>query len=186
MGKKKTNSEIQDAIVTAHKMKKKADWGATGPWKTLDKDWNYDTIAIHHSGNRGEKDPKAIEKLHKDKGYDDVGYHYMIHPDGTFYEGREIQFKGSHVSMQNTGKIGVLMMGDFDEQVLDLDDDDLTDSHLKCLKDLIKTLKRHFDIKTLGGHKEFFKKGKYSCPGNLIMDKMASLRTEFSLAAPQA
>ena len=56
------------------------------------------TIVVHHSGNRGRKDPTEIEAFHMDtRGWPDVGYHYFIHPNGTFYEGRSILHKGSHV-----------------------------------------------------------------------------------------
>ena len=35
----------------------------------------------------------------------------MIHPDGRFFEGRQIMYKGAHVANRNTGVIGILMMG---------------------------------------------------------------------------
>lgn len=150
----------------------------------LTPDWNYTAIAVHHSGNVGITDPVHIAQNHLRQGYDDIGYHYLIHPNGTIYEGRSIACKGSHVSKANTGKIGILMMGDFDEQWWDFDDS-LKKSHLQRLVEVIKVLKKHFPlIKTLGGHKEFLPGKGYTCPGNLIMDKIDELRRETSLNAP--
>ena len=150
----------------------------------MDPDWSYDSIVVHHSGNNGYKNPADIEKLHMNRsGYDDIGYHYMIHPDGRIFEGRDIRFKGAHVSGANTGKIGVLMMGDFDESMWDFDDS-LSSSHLQKLKEFSTTLKTTFPVKQFGGHKEFLPNGNYTCPGNLLMDQMQALRTDLSLVAP--
>jgi len=77
-------------------------------------------------------------------------------------------------------------MGDFDEQVFDFDDDELTPTQLNALRALIKTLKRTFPVKYLGGHTEFAKlRGDdRDCPGNVLMKEMPKLRAEFSLAPP--
>jgi len=115
--------------------------------------------------------------------YDDVGYHYMVHPNGKIYEGREIIYKGSHVRLLNSRKIGILMMGDFDEQWWDIDDT-LSDAHINTLNSLIKTLKSKFNLTKLGGHKEFITGQGYTCPGNLIMSKMDGLRTFHGLSKP--
>jgi hypothetical protein len=183
-----TRLDVMEQIAKAHNMVRRAEWGKRTPdYKRMDKDWDYDSIVIHHSGNRGEKNPVDIEDMHMNDGHPDVDYHYLLHPGGTIYEGRKIIYKGEHVKNGNTRKIGLLMLGDFDEQVWD-DDDDLTQKHLTTLRSLIKTLKRSFPtIKYLGGHKEFAAVlGDHrTCPGNLLLDKMGDLRSHFSLNAPE-
>ena len=173
-------------INTKHKIVSHDKWRTKRP-KTnkLVCDWNYTDIVLHHSGNIGEKDPKEIENLHMvKKGYDDVGYHYMVHPKGKIYEGRRIYHKGSHVMKANTGKIGILLMGDYDEQWWDFDDT-LNKSHIAVVNTLITTLKSLFPtIRRLGGHKEFLPNKGYTCPGNLIMDKVAGLRKKHGLSKP--
>jgi len=171
--------KTQDMIINEHQIIRHHTWGLCVPkYQNLVLDWDYTTIAIHHSGDRGRKDPVAIEKLHIQKHHwDDVGYHYLIHPDGTIYEGREIVYKGCHIKQQNTGKIGILMLGDYDKQIWDFDDE-LTGEHLAKLKGLITTLTTVFPIKTLGGHREFISQDK-GCPGNLLINVMANLRKEF-------
>lgn len=178
-------TQIREAIIKAHAMVARDSWGATTPkFDKLVLDWNYTGVAVHHSGNWGIKAPTGIEKKHMvDNNYDDVGYHYLIHPSGTIYEGRGIVYKGSHVRLTNTGNIGILMMGDYDYQFWD-DDDDLTNKHLTVLKELVATLKRYFPLKYFGGHKEFMKSPDYSCPGSALMAVMAQLRTDVSLNAP--
>jgi hypothetical protein len=118
--------------------------------------------------------------------YSDVGYHYMIAPGGVIYEGREIIFKGSHVSGANSRKIGVLVMGDFDEQWWD-DDDEPSPTQLNRLDSLIRTLRQAFPgTRYLGGHTEFAtaQGDERSCPGSLLISRMEKLRKAFGFAAP--
>jgi hypothetical protein len=175
---------VQEAIIKTHQIIRRAQWGARPPKARLEPDWDYDTIVIHHSGNSGEKDPRAIQAGHMMK-YDDVGYHYMINPGGRILEGREIIFKGSHVVRDNTRRIGILVMGDFDEQWWDKDDD-LSPLQMSTLRRLIGTLQRSFPVRYLGGHIEVAAATgvERTCPGNLLMEKMDQLRKDFGLAVP--
>lgn len=177
--------KIQQAIVQKHQITPRHSWGRYPPrYDQLVLDWDYDSLVIHHSGNAGEKDPTGIERRHcLEQGYDDVGYHYLIHPSGKIFEGRAIIYKGAHVNLKNTGKIGLLMMGDYDEQWWD-DDDTLTRPLLETLESLLVTLTSYFPTKYLGGHKEFLRGQKYTCPGNLLMPVVETWRKKFSLQAP--
>jgi len=177
---------VRTLINQKHNIIVRDKWGANSPrTKNLVVDWDHDSIVIHHSGNSGEKDPTEIEKIHMtEHGWDDVGYHYLIHPDGKIYEGRKIYYKGSHVSRKNTGKVGILLLGDYNEQWWDFDDT-LQESHIAAANSLIKTLKVHFPtLKYLGGHKEFLPNGGYTCPGNLIMDVLEKMRNKHALSKP--
>jgi hypothetical protein len=164
----------------------RSKWGVKHPnVNNLISDWDFVSVVIHHSGNSGEKDPRGIESKHMVKnGWDDIGYHYLIHPSGIIYEGRKIYHKGAHVSGANTGKIGILLMGDYEEQWWDFDDT-LSKSHISTANTLIKTLKNHFSrIRKLGGHKEFLPSKGYTCPGNQIMDKLNRMRMKHGLTKP--
>lgn len=183
-----TPEATRKGIIETHQIIVRSVWGKLSPdISKLEGDGNYHSIVIHHSGNQGHKDPTAIEDIHMNKHrWPDVGYHYMIHPNGAIYEGRSILYKGSHVFRANSQRIGVLMLGDYDEQWWDFDDG-LSKKHLGTLKLFIRTLKRYFgNIKYLGGHLEFAEAqgDERTCPGNLLMKVMDSLRVEFSLDAP--
>ena len=73
-----------------------------------------DTIVIHHSATpRGRHVTVAeIRKWHKKRGFVDIGYHEVIYIDGTAHKGRDINKIGAHVKGQNTGKIGICVIGD--------------------------------------------------------------------------
>ena len=46
-------------------------------------------------------------------------YHYIIDPFGRIWEGRDIQYKGSHTTGYNND-IGILVLGDFEPRLLNL------------------------------------------------------------------
>jgi hypothetical protein len=74
----------------------------------------YFEIVIHHEGDSQTYDVSKIQLKHLWKErWTDIGYHYVIGRDGTVYEGRNIAVRGAHVSDANTGRVGVLLLGDF-------------------------------------------------------------------------
>ena len=46
-----------------------------------------------------------------------VGYHFVIHWDGTVYQTRALDEEGAHCIGQNTSSIGVCFMGNFDNHM---------------------------------------------------------------------
>ena len=55
-------------------------------------------IILHCSATREGQDVKAadIKHWHKDRGFDDIGYHYVIDLDGTIEKGRDEALVGAH------------------------------------------------------------------------------------------
>ena len=84
--------------------------------------FDYTKIAIHHSGNGSTNTLEKIEKDHYKK-YDDIAYHYIIDKNGKIFEGIRVYFKGTHISQNNSNKIGILLIGDFEPQIYDFNDD---------------------------------------------------------------
>jgi hypothetical protein len=115
--------------------------------------------------------------------FDDIGYHYMVQPDGTIYEGRFLAHKGSHVADKNTAKIGILVMGSFQSTGHVIEDRIIEprDAQIRATVSLVNTLKLHFQLKTLGGHLDF---RKTECPGKLLYDRLDEIRSSTGLAKP--
>lgn len=124
-----------------------------------------DTVVIHHEGNSQTHDPRRVQDKHMDgNGWADIGYHYIIGADGTIYQGRDINVRGSHVDGQNTGKIGILFLGDFENNWWD-NDDDPTQAQIESSKNLIRWLDSEYGIETVLGHKDV--EGQDTeCPGD--------------------
>src|SRR5690606_14225139 len=51
-------------------------------------------------------------------GWGDLGYHYLVDPDGNVYEGRAggPEVIGAHVLCQNSNTVGISVMGNFEDQ----------------------------------------------------------------------
>jgi hypothetical protein len=175
-----------DAFIKANGVTARADWGARAdkiPDKPESYDWDYDTVVIHHSGRSGETDPKKIQNLHMDKnGWDDVGYHFMISPDGNVYEGRRLYYKGSHTELANTKKVGILVMGNFEKEYWFFGGEP-NPGQILLLILLGRALTKQFaTLTTLGGHKDF--KKSTECPGNQLYPRLDDIRKAVGLLAP--
>lgn len=54
---------------------------------------------------------ETIRKWHLERGWNDIGYHYVVHPDGVIEAGRPEAKVGSHVAGHNTGTLGIVYVG---------------------------------------------------------------------------
>ena len=111
-------------------------------------------LVYHHTAIKNIS-PEDINKLHKNKGWKGIGYHYYIRKDGTIYKGREDDAEGSHVKGYNKESIGICVEGNFEEE-------DLSDEQIESLKKLSLYICLKYNIKDILPHKEL---GKTLCPG---------------------
>lgn len=70
-------------------------------------------IVLHYSATYPDQDLGVadIRKMHLARGFNDVGYHYVIKRDGTVQKGRPDHVVGAHVAGHNTGSIGICCIG---------------------------------------------------------------------------
>ena len=76
-------------------------------------------IILHCSATREGQDIKAktIKQWHKDRGFDDIGYHYVIDLDGTIEKGRSEELAGAHCKGHNATSIGICYVGGCDKNM---------------------------------------------------------------------
>ena len=76
-------------------------------------------IILHCSATREGQDVKAktIKQWHKDRGFDDIGYHYVIDLDGTIEKGRDEDLVGAHCKGHNATSIGICYVGGCDKNM---------------------------------------------------------------------
>ena len=98
-----------------------------------------------------------IKGWHKKRGFDDIGYHYIITRNGATELGRDIKFQGAHVKKHNKRKIGICLVGMPGK---------FTPEQYKELKILLKALMKEygFGVDDITGHYEYDKKKSF-CPG---------------------
>jgi len=154
--------------------------------KKLTEHWCYHIIAIHHTGDGFINSPEEIEEEHKGK-YDDIGYHYIVAKDGTIYEGRKIGYLGSHIGGNNSYKIGINLIGDYNdgEWFRAGDDGEVPTAQIAGAIKLINSLKEIFPLKELGGHQDYATKAGATCPGNLLYKRLDEMRTAIGLSKPE-
>lgn len=100
-----------------------------------------------------------IRKWHKDRGFWDIGYHYVVQLDGTISRGRDTQFSGAHCKGMNNNSIGIAYVGGVDNKMKPKDT--RTDAQKHALKILVEKYNDEFHGITIHGHNEFSKK---ECP----------------------
>lgn len=57
-----------------------------------------DTIIIHCSATKAWQDftAKDIDSWHRKRGFDGIGYHYVIRLNGKIEKGRNVEYPGAH------------------------------------------------------------------------------------------
>ncbi len=101
-----------------------------------------------------------IRRYHvADRGWLDIGYHYVIHLDGSVHTGRPIEQAGAHCRGHNRNSIGVCYIGGLDGN--GLPKDTRTGAQRAALRALVARLRRRFPRATVHGHNEFAAK---ACP----------------------
>ncbi len=149
-------------------------------------------LIVHHSaGSNTASDWAAVVRsiwhYHVDvHGWADIGYNWLIDPNGVLYEGRPDNVKGAHFSGHNSGTMGVCVLGNFqdaDPKVSPSAAAIETLEHLLCWKaekegiDPLAT-KYHassgLNLKTISGHRDG---GPTSCPGDSLYVLLPQIRT---------
>jgi len=104
-----------------------------------------------------------VRKWHmRDRGWKDIGYHFLIDRDGALALGRPIDQVGAHTQGHNTGTIGVSLFGGYDAAATDKFFDNFTQEQDKSLRALIAKLCNTYKITKVSGHNEYAQK---ACPG---------------------
>jgi hypothetical protein len=97
---------------------------------------------IHHTASH-DVSAATIDDWHKERGWDGIGYHYVIRKDGTIEEGRDSCKIGAHAKGRNN-YLGIVLTGY----------DVFTSKQIKTLKSLLLRI----GVTHIEGHHEH-------CPG---------------------
>lgn len=120
-----------------------------------------DSIVIHCSASRAGQDLRAsdIDKMHKERGFKMIGYHYVIDLDGTVETGRPLTMDGAHCNTAglsgkayNKHSIGICYVGGLDKDGNAADT--RTDAQKRSMSDLIYQLKIDYNITDILGHRD--------------------------------
>ena len=70
-------------------------------------------IVLHCSDSPNDRDigRAEIDEWHKERGWKEVGYHWIVRIDGRLEKGRDESRPGAHVQGHNANTIGVVLVG---------------------------------------------------------------------------
>lgn len=91
---------------------------------------------------------------HKQRGWNTIGYHYVVQLDGTIEKGRDEAVVGAHVASFNSYTIGVVYVGGVDRVTLQ-PKDTRTSAQKAALLQLLKELKQRHAAAKIQGHRDF-------------------------------
>lgn len=119
-------------------------------------------IIVHCSATARGREFTAsdIRRWHLQRGFRDIGYHYVVRLDGTVETGRPVKAVGAHCLGHNAWSIGVCYVGGCEEDGK-TPADTRTVAQKEALVMLIRELCRRYPGATVHGHREFAAK---ACP----------------------
>lgn len=122
-----------------------------------------DRIILHSTATKEGQyfDVNDIREWHINRGFTNVGYHYVIKLDGTIEDGRDIRSIGAHCKNYNANSIGVVYVGGTDREgkAKDTRTKEQKESLLKLIDELM--IAYDLDIDDVYCH---YQLGKTLCP----------------------
>ena len=115
-------------------------------------------IVIHCSATREGVNVSAttIDGWHRKRGFDQIGYHYVISLDGAITAGRPVNVMGAHVGGGgNRASIGIAYIGGVDANLKAKDT--RTEAQKAALIKIIKILKNIYPEASIHGHRDYSK-----------------------------
>ncbi|QNN97403.1 N-acetylmuramoyl-L-alanine amidase [Serratia phage SALSA] len=102
---------------------------------------------------------REIRQSHKERGFLDVGYHFIIKRDGTIEAGRDEDVIGAHVEGYNSTSVGVCLVGGVDDRLKP--EANFTPAQMQALRSLLVTLLAKYEGSVLRAHHDVAPK---ACP----------------------
>jgi hypothetical protein len=153
----------------------RADWGARAP-KCSSSSMNPVRATIHHTATptndslTPQQRLRQIQNYQMDtRGWCDIGYNYLISRDGRVWRARGPTTVGAHVANNNTGNIGISVIGTHTSTKA-------TATQLCSAAKLLRRLKEAFGISlartNIKGHRQY---GGTVCPGDALYNQINAI-----------
>ena len=120
-----------------------------------------DEIIIHCTATPEGKQMSIdeIRRGHRQRGFSDIGYHYVVMLDGSVQNGRDVDLIGAHALNHNAHSIGVSYVGGLENSPgVPYDKlkakDTRNEKQKKALVDLLKVLRLNFPKANIIGHRD--------------------------------
>ncbi len=144
-------------------------------------------ISVHHTAaaqpltlEDAIQEMRVIQRFHqKGRGWIDIGYHFLIDGSGRIFRGRPEAAVGAHVRDQNTGNLGISLMGNFHPPANGAP----TAEQIQSLVRLLKWLMPAYAVPAseIRGHRD---QGMTDCPGDHLYAQLEQIRRDAASPAP--
>jgi len=120
------------------------------------------SIIVHCSATPAGRDVSAtqIDTCHRARGFNQIGYHFVIRLDGSVEIGRPLEIVGAHCKGHNASSIGVCYIGGLDPDTM-TPADTRTPQQRRALRKLLADLHARFPGSKIFSHRDFAPK---ACP----------------------
>ena len=117
-------------------------------------------IIIHHSASLMKTTTfEDVKRWHLERGFSDIGYHWVIDRNGELWKGRPESKIGAHCKGHNRDSIGICVIGNFEIE-------EPTIAQRYTLKYIIYYLDSRYKVPSDFKHSEL---AKTKCPGRSLL-----------------
>ncbi len=169
------HAKKQSALAPANLVFSRHEWGARDPDRICNNVVAPHRMSIHHTASPNNGPDAAarmrqIQAFHIDgRGWCDIGYHFVVSQAGDIYQGRSDERRpGAHVGGQNSGNVGVCLMGHYDDQV---PPEAQIDGAVRIVRWVTQTYGIDRDRDTIRGHREWPGQST-ACPGRNLLPRV--------------
>ena len=132
-------------------------------------------IVIHCSATRSNQHVTISDIRHwhvVERGWSDIGYHWVIDRNGQVLPGRKAHLQGAHVRGHNHESVGVCLIGGIDDN--GLPENNFTQEQMLSLEMLVESLGIRYPGAKVVGH-NFFNPYK-ACPCFMVEDWLEDIQ----------
>ncbi|XP_029027919.1 peptidoglycan recognition protein 5 [Betta splendens] len=155
----------------------RSQWGAAAALRRERLTDSAQRVIIHHTAFESCKSLSecndqlvTIQTMHmKERGFDDIGYNFLVAGDGTMFEGRGWGVAGAHTRGNNHDSLGIAFMGNFNR---DTPSQEAVSAVTRLLQSAVCQGFLHQDFVLLG-HRDL---GNTECPGEKLYAVLPQLR----------
>jgi hypothetical protein len=167
----------------------RGQWGARarncGPSHTPQRLTIHHTVTPNNDSLSMPARVRQIQNFHiNNRGWCDIGYHFLIGQDGEVYQGRVENIIGAHAAGANANNVGISFVGTF---TASSPPDAMMQAAARILGSLGQTYGIRLDRTKVQGHRQVGNT-QTSCPGDALYAELESLlelaRGEQAVAAP--
>lgn len=140
----------------------RAEWGAAPADSTTELNPAVVRLfVVHHTASpfRGPRSIRGIQQFHQgpERLWSDIGYNFLVAPDGMVYEGRGWAFRGAHAKGHNFESVGVAYVGYGSKPV--------PAPARRAIAELHREAEKRFGSLEVVGHRDV---GRTACPGDVL------------------